>query len=94
MNTETTAEAYNAKLLAMTCALNVWRSENPKRHVVVLWNYPGNTVVCATLSDALEMRLIKVNQDALDMFRELGWLEDNADQPSVLMVRVVMEANR
>lgn len=85
------ADGYERKLQAMAKQFKEWIYGNPGRTVTFQSNHQKGVVICSTLKDALDHHFVSANDDALEMFRALGWLESNADMPSVLMVQVIME---
>lgn len=68
-----------------------WRAAHPNADVKIQWNWPDGCAVIAVISDAIEHKLVTVNDDGLDLLKSMApW--GVYEEPSVLMCRVVIEA--
>lgn len=84
-------KAYADQLDKMKDAVIAWRKEHSDPELSIQYNFQKGTCVIAALQDAIDHKFISVNDDALKMFKELGWLDDVKAMPTVLMVRAVLE---
>jgi hypothetical protein len=75
----------------MADAVLAWRKEHPDLELSIQYNFQDEACVIAALDDAIDDNFISVNDHALKMFKDLGWLEDKPEMPTVNMVRSVME---
>jgi transcription elongation factor Elf1 len=83
--------AYEAQLDKMLDIAQVWLRINFDKQPSIQYNFTSKTCVIASLDEALDKHLISVNDDALIMFKALGWLDDKPSMPTVLMVKIVMD---
>lgn len=82
---------YSNQLDAMSDAVVDWRVNHQDSNPMIQYNFQKGVGVIAALQDAIDNNFVSVNDDALQMFKELGWLDDGPAMPTVLMVRVVLE---
>lgn len=83
-------KAYVANLDAMLAKRNAWLAAHPGAEIQVLFNYPPETCIICPISFAVAKKLVVCNGPGLELVKALGsW--DAQDEPSVLMVRVVLE---
>lgn len=82
--------AYYKQLDKMRDQVKAWLATS-KKQPAIQYNFTEETAVIAALDDAIKNHFISVNDDALSMFKELGWLADVKRMPTVFMVRMVME---
>lgn len=85
------ANDYSSQLEMMAEMVIAWRKNNPDLSPSIQYNFQERTGIIAALQDAIDQHFISVNEDAMTMFKELGWLEDVPNMPTVLMVKVVLE---
>lgn len=83
--------AYSDQLDQMSHAVIDWRVNHRDSNPMIQYNFQKEVGVIAALQDAIDHKFVSVNDDALQMFKELGWLDDVKSMPTVLMVRVVLE---
>mgnify|MGYP001579057012 CR=1 FL=1 len=86
-----TDKDYALKLAAMEKQLQAWRRANPELPVLVLFRIPAKLWLAASLDDAIKQKFLIVDYNGKRMLKELGWLDDNRDQPTVMMVKMVIE---
>lgn len=84
-------KAYTGQLEKMASDVAEWRVNHRDSRPEIQYNFQANTGVVAALQDAIDHHFISVNEDALIMFKELGWLDNKPTMPTVMMVRVVLE---
>lgn len=84
-------QAYFNKCELMLNQVKEWREKNKTLSPAIQYNFDDNTVVCATIPDAIDNHFMSINNDAKTMLHELGWLTPNKDMPSVLMLRAVLD---
>jgi len=82
---------YSEQLEAMASDVRKWRQNNPDKDLSIQYNFTKGTGVIAALEDAINRSFISVNENAMQMFKDVGWLDDKPSMPTVLMVRAVME---
>lgn len=67
-----------------------WRATNPGREVLIQYNYPPTVCIIQVISQAIKLKVVTANDAGLDLIKCLGpW--DCADEPTVNMVRMVLE---
>lgn len=84
-------ERYELQLGKMLVRRNAWLANHPEAEVLVQFNFPRTVCVVACISDAIEKKFVSANEAGLELIKALGnW--GQRDEPSVLMVRVILEA--
>lgn len=82
---------YGEQLEKMADNARAWRAANPEREVKVQFNYPPGVVVIQSISEAVKKSTVSANEAGLELLKAL-WPWDDRSEPTVLMVRVVLEA--
>lgn len=85
-----TLEDYNNQMQAMYENANRWRSENPYKTAMIQFNIPPKVFLCAPISTAIRDGFVSTNEAGLELVKAL-WPWDNQREPTVAMVRVVLE---
>jgi hypothetical protein len=67
-----------------------WRAANPNRTAKVQFNFPPGVCVIAAISLAVERGFVSTDEAGLELVKEL-WPWGDRSEPTVLMVRVVLE---
>lgn len=67
-----------------------WRAVNPNHEVLIQFNSPPGVLIIGTISDAVKHHFVTVNEAGLELIKAL-WPWGGRDEPTVLMVRVVLE---
>lgn len=83
--------AYSDQLDKMSGDVVDWRVNHRDSNPMIQYNFQKGVAVIVALQDAIDNNFVSVNDDALQMFKEIGWLDDGPAMPTVLMVRVVLE---
>lgn len=84
-------KAYMDQLGMMADEVVLWRETNQDSQPMIQYNFQKEVSIIAALQDAIDHKFISVNDDALNMFKELGWLDDVKAMPTVMMVRAVLD---
>lgn len=82
---------YSDQLDEMALAVKEWKSNNPDKDISIQYNFTEGTCIIASLDAAIKKSFISVNENAMQMFKDIGWLEDRPSMPTILMVKAVME---
>jgi hypothetical protein len=83
-------QAYAQQCEAMAENARRWREANPNRETVVQFNRPPKVLIIGTISDAVKHHFVTANEAGLELIKAL-WPWGGRDEPTVLMVRVVLE---
>lgn len=67
-----------------------WVAAHPAVEVKVQFNFPSNVALVQPISDAVAMKSVTCNAAGLELLKAL-WPWDSDDEPTVLMVREVLE---
>lgn len=82
---------YSEQLEAMLANKRRWILENPGGEVAkVQFNYPANICLVAPISEAIKNSYVSANPAGLDLIKAL-WPWQDEREPTVMMVRVVLE---
>jgi|SRR6185295_13141690 len=82
---------YLEQLEQMHHNTRLWRAQNRDREVMITFNYPPGMCVIAPISEAIRRRLVIVNGAGMELLRAMWPRWDDATEPTVNMVRVVLE---
>lgn len=82
--------SYEKQLDKMAIDVRMWCKNNPTLSPKIQRNSTSNIGIIATLSDAIESKLVSVNEDADKMLRELGWLDHKELMPTVFMTEAAI----
>lgn len=85
------AEQYEDILDVMAVKVKEWKDQHMDLDVQIQYNFPEKVAVIAALQDAINAEFITANDNAIQMFKELGWLDDTPSMPTIMMVRIVLE---
>ena len=85
-----TAEEYEDQLAKMAVNARKWRVDHPDSSVLVTFNYPASITVIGTISNAIRNNFVSANEDGLKWIKSV-WPWGREDEPTVLMVRAVLE---
>src|SRR5690349_17406694 len=81
---------YEAQMQTMLKRAKAWRAANADREVKVQFNFPKDITVITTIADAIKRGYVSVNDAGDELVKSL-WPQNVPDEPTVLMVRVVLE---
>lgn len=81
----------NRQILQMAAEVKEWAKNNSNRSPMIQRNHQQNIAVIGTISDAIKAKFISVNNDAMLMFQEIGWLVECERMPTVFMVEAAIE---
>jgi hypothetical protein len=80
-----------AAIAALRARMLDWIASHPTRSPKIVWHYPKNAIVIATILDAMKIGMLVPNQDAVDMMAFMcAGLGDN-EEPSLAMLRAAIE---
>lgn len=82
---------YEDQLDRMEADVRAWRRTHFDLMISIQYNYQKEVGVIGTLKQGIDNKFLTVNDHAMQMFNELGWLEDGPKMPTIIMVRVVLE---
>lgn len=82
---------YERQLDQMLANAKQWRAEHPEAKVLIQFNFPPGVCVIAPISEAVKHNFVSTNADGLLLLKAL-WRWDVASEPTVMMCRVVLEA--
>jgi hypothetical protein len=82
---------YTDQLDTMLDEVRAWKAKHHDLDLSIQYNYQKEVGVIGTLRDGIKNRFLTVNDHAMTMFQELGWLEDRPTMPTIIMVRCVMD---
>lgn len=82
---------YTDQLELMAQAVKEWRKTNHGLSPSIQYNFQKDVCIIASMREAIEHNMVSINDDARTMLTQLGWLENKLTEPTVLMVRVVLE---
>jgi hypothetical protein len=85
-----TAAEYEAQLEAMAENARRWRAANADKTVLVQFNFPPFVALIAPISVAVKKGFVTTNDAGLELLKAL-WSWDADTEPTVLMVRAVIE---
>lgn len=68
-----------------------WLKDHPGADVKITWNYPPHWHLIKPISNAIKERFISANPIGMALMKAL-WRWDVASEPSVTMMRVVIES--
>lgn len=88
---EKIGEKYVDQFDDMQSKVKEWKAAHPDLDISIQYNYQNKVAVIGTLKDGINSKFITVNDNAMTMFKELGWLDDGPTMPTIIMVRVVLE---
>lgn len=86
----TTDQDCENQMQAMYENANKWRSENPTKEAMIQFNIPPKIFLCAPISNAIRDGFVSTNEAGLELIKAL-WPWDNQREPTVAMVRAVLE---
>lgn len=82
---------YEDVLDVMAVKVKEWKAQHMDLDIQIQYNFQTNTAVIGTLQDGINSKYITVNANAMQMFKELGWLDDTPEMPTIMMVRCTLE---
>lgn len=82
---------YEDVLDVMAVKVKEWKAQHMDLDISIQYNFPDNTAVIGTLQDGINSKFITVNDHAMQMFKELGWMDDTPAMPTIMMVRCTLE---
>lgn len=82
---------YEDFLDVMAANVKEWKDQHMELDISIQYNFPENLCVVGTLQDGINSKFITVNDHAMQMFKELGWLDEKPDMPTIMMVRCTLE---
>jgi hypothetical protein len=84
-------QEYEAQISKMQANGRRWLAENPRAEVSVAYHYEPGILVVAAISEAFDNKFISANEDGLKLIKAL-WPWGEPEEPTILMVRVVLES--
>lgn len=86
------SKQYCAQLAKMLENGRRWKKENPEKEAYICFKYPGEICFIASISEAFQKyKLIATNPAGLELIKSL-WPWDEETEPTVLMVKAVIES--
>lgn len=82
---------YEDVLDVMAVKVKEWKDQHMDLDISIQYNFPEYVAVVGTLPDGIDSKFIMVNDHAMQMFRELGWMNDTPEMPTIIMVKTVLE---
>lgn len=87
----TKQQAYEDKIRRMLIEYRAWLAAHPDTKVLISFRIPPKVFVAAGLDHALRDGFVVVDYHGKRMLKELGWLENISDIPSVAQAQAVIE---
>lgn len=85
-------KAYELCCERLFKALVGWRIQNAGKEVQVVWHFPRNVAIIATIGDALKHGYVSANPAGLELIQAMVAAAGSpANEPTVLMIRTIME---
>lgn len=92
MNLQTDqGQRYIKQLDAMLLNRKRWTQANPEKEVKIQFNYQKKVFVISPISDAVAKKLVVANEAGIELLKAL-WPWDDTYEPTVFMVKLVLEA--
>lgn len=89
---DTLGKEYGEEVQRMAKDVREWTRENPTRSPMLQRNSTSKVGIIGTLADAIEHKFVSVNDDAMMMLTELGWLERKGKRmPTIFMTEAAIE---
>lgn len=82
---------YEDILDVMAVKVKEWKEQHMDLDINIQYNFPTTVTVVGALQDGINSKFITVNDHAMQMFKELGWLDDTPQMPTIMMVMCVLE---
>lgn len=82
--------AYEAQCNTMLANAKAWRAAHPDSQARVQFNFPKTVSIIGCISDALNSKYVSANEQGVELIKAL-WPWGGRDEPTVLMVRMVLE---
>lgn len=82
---------YQEQIKKMAVTVRVWTKKNPTKSPMIQRNSTSKMFLVGTLADAIEHKFVSVNDDAMLMLTELGWLDKEERMPTVFMAESAIE---
>lgn len=83
-------DPYIRYILVMGCQLLAYTHARPEKKIEIQFPKEENVGIIGTITDGIRTGIITVNEDAKEMFNELGWIGHPAE-PTLTQLRTAIQ---